>query len=116
MCSSIRSPQLAESFAQSCPSGTRSSGSLAEFRADLVERHADPLGEDDERDPPQHIPPVAPVPGSRPFGPDEAALLVETQRGRGDAAAAGHLGDGEQVGHARNSTRLPPLLQVNLNL
>ena len=29
MCSSILLPQLADSFAQSCPSGTRSAGSLA---------------------------------------------------------------------------------------
>src|SRR6516164_1098065 len=89
------------------PFGHAVRGELGEFRTHLVQRHADPLGEDDKRDPPQDIPRVLPVPRSGPLGPDEAALLVETQGGSGHAAAAGHLGDGEQLGHTRNSSTTP---------
>jgi len=69
------------------PFGHAVLGEFGQLLADLVECHSEPLGEDDERDPPQHLTPVAAVPGARPFGPDEATSLVETQRRRADAAA-----------------------------
>src|SRR2546430_438586 len=72
---------------------------LGELCADLLERQADPLGEDDERDAPQRRPREAPVPGARALGLDEAALLVEAQRRSGDAAAARNLLNGQQVVH-----------------
>src|SRR5205814_2344248 len=72
---------------------------LGELCADLLERQADPLGEDYERDAPQRRARKAPVPGARALGLDEAALLVEAQRRGGDAAAARNLLNGQQVLH-----------------
>src|SRR5262249_10223662 len=76
---------------------------LVQLGADLVEREADALGEDDERDPPQDGAPVAAVAGARALGLDQPALLVEAQRRRRDAAAPGDLADGEQLRHLTSS-------------
>ena len=54
MRSSIRDVHALDSRDQSRPVGARSRRQLGELGADLLERQADPLGEDDERDPPQH--------------------------------------------------------------
>ena len=51
-----RGPACCESRDQSRRFGARSGGSLASSDADLLQRQADPLGEDDERDPAQHRP------------------------------------------------------------
>ena len=52
--SSIRAVQVLESRDQSRAGRRPVGGSLASSDADLLEREADPLGEDDERDPPEH--------------------------------------------------------------
>ena len=44
-------------------------GQLPQLFADLVERHPDPLGEDDEGDAAQHRRRVAAVPGAGTLGP-----------------------------------------------
>ena len=72
---------------------------LGELGADLVERQADPLGEDDERDPAQHRARVAAVARAGALGLDQAPLLVEAQGRGGDAAAPRDLADREQLGH-----------------
>jgi hypothetical protein len=51
--SSIRCVQLADSFAQSARSGTRVVRKFREFDRDLLEREANLLREDDERNPPK---------------------------------------------------------------
>jgi hypothetical protein len=79
---------------------------LGELLADLLERQADPLREDDEGDAPQHRARVAAVPRTGALGVDQAALLVEAQRGGRDAAAPRHLTDRQQVGHGRRTSRI----------
>src|SRR5688572_21215452 len=49
---------------------------LRELRADLLERQPDPLGEHDERDPPQYGPRVATMARAGTLRCDQAALLV----------------------------------------
>jgi hypothetical protein len=73
---------------------------LDKFRADLVERPPDPLGEDDERDPSEHGPRVATVTRAGPFGRDQPSLLVEAERRSRHAAAPRDLADREQGEHA----------------
>jgi hypothetical protein len=74
---------------------------LGELLADLLEAQSHPLGEDDERDSPQHGSPIATVGRDGALGGDQAALLVEAQRLGGDAASPRDLGDREQLGHLR---------------
>ena len=81
---------------------------LGELGADLVERQADPLGEDDERDPPQHGARIAAVARAGALGRDQAALLVEAERRGRHAAAPRDLADGEEVGHVRHGTPIRP--------
>ena len=90
MRASIRADQVLERFAQSARLGTRPAGSSASSRADLLQREPDlcantmkatrritAAGSGDGR------------PGA--LGGQQAALLVEAQRGGGDAAALGQL-------------------------
>jgi hypothetical protein len=53
-------------------------GELAQLATDLLEREADPLGEDDEGDPPQRRARVAAMAGARALGGDQAPLLVRS--------------------------------------
>ena len=85
--SSILAAQDAERRDQSRRLGTRLGSSLAELGADLGEREPDPLREDDERDAAEHVPLVATLAASSPFGADQASVLVEAKRRGGDAAA-----------------------------
>jgi hypothetical protein len=72
---------------------------LAELCADLVERQTDPLGEDDERDPPEDRTGIATMAGSRPRGGDQAPLFVEAQRRGRHPAPPRDLADREQRRH-----------------
>ena len=98
----MRFVQPAESFAQSATLGHAILRELRQLDADLVERQADFLREDDEGNPPQHGPRVAAVAGTGPFRPDQSSRLVEPKRGGGDAAASRHLADGQQVEHRKS--------------
>jgi hypothetical protein len=79
---------------------------LGKLGADFVERQPDPLGEDDERDPPEHRAGISPVAGAGPRGRDQAPLLVETQRRGGDAAAPRDLADRQQCRHSGRVTAI----------
>ena len=74
---------------------------LRELDTDLLERQPDALGEDDEGDAAEHGARITPMAGAGPFGGDQAPLLVEAQGGRGDAASASDLTDGQQVGRGQ---------------
>ena len=89
MRSSMRAVQPLDRRDQSRRVGRAVRRQLGELRADLVEREADALREDDERDPAQHRARVAAVARAGALGGDQPALLVEAQRGGGDAAARG---------------------------
>src|SRR4029078_5178698 len=57
---------------------------LCELGADLVEREADLLGEDDERDAAQDGARVAAMAGARALGGDQALVVVGAQRDRAE--------------------------------
>ena len=59
MRSSMRRVQAAEIFAQSAGAGRAVFRQFGEFNADLLQRQAHALGEDDEGDPPQHLSGIA---------------------------------------------------------
>ena len=61
-------------------------GKLRKFRSDLLKRQPDPLREDDEGNSTQHRARIAPVSAASSLRGDQAALLVEPQRGGGDPA------------------------------
>src|SRR5262249_11113110 len=63
-------------------------GKLRQLGADLLEREPDPLGKDDERDPPENSPRVAAAAGAGPVGSDQSLRFVEPKGGRRDAAPA----------------------------
>ena len=63
--------------------------------------------EDDERDSSQHRPRVAAVARPRPLRGDQAALLVEAQRRRGDPASPRDVADREQFRHLCSEPRRP---------
>src|SRR5688572_2451818 len=67
--------------------------------ADFLERQTDSLSEHDEGDPAQHGARKPAMAGAGTFRRDQALLFVKPQRGRGNAAAAGHFGDGQDVAH-----------------
>src|SRR5215211_1467351 len=66
---------------------------LAELAADLVEAQAHALGEDDERDPPDHRTSETAVARRGPNRGDQSALLVEAKGRRSDAAAPRDFAD-----------------------
>ena len=70
---------------------------LGEFVADLLEGQPDPLGEDDEGDPPEHAARVTAMARAGAVGVDQAALLVVAERRGSDAAAPRDLADGQFV-------------------
>lgn len=80
-------------------------GELVEFFGDFVEGETDALGEDDEGDATEDGAREAAMPGACALGADEASILIEAERGGGDAGAAGDLGDGEEIGHEGKLTR-----------
>ena len=94
--SSIREVQPLESPTSPAVGGPVA-GQLVELLLDLVQGEPDPLGEDDEGDPPKRGAGIAAVTRAGPFGADQAPILVEAQGGGGDAAPLRHLADGEQV-------------------
>ena len=106
--SSIRALQLLDRRDQSRRVGARSRRQLGELGADLVERQADALGEDDEGDPAQHRARIAAVARAGALGGDQPALLVEAQGRGGDAAAPRDLADGQQLVPCRKQSRLAP--------
>src|SRR3954451_9859601 len=81
------------------PRGRAVGRQLGELVRDLIERQADLLGEDDERDAAEHRARVAAVAGSGALRGDEPALLVEAQRRRRHAAALRHLADRHELRH-----------------
>ena len=99
---SIRFVHSPERRAQSRASGHAVGGKLGELLADVLERQADLLGENDEGDTAQHRPWIAAMTGARPLRRNEAALLVEAQRRGGDAAAPRNLVDGQHGLHVQN--------------
>ena len=114
--SSIRSRPALRQARPVAPRGRAVGRQLGQLLADLVERQADPLGEDDEGDPAQHGPRVAAVARAGPLRADQVALLVEAQRRGGDAAAARHLADGQQLGHADRENHDSALTSSSLEL
>src|SRR5688500_13628323 len=78
---------------------------LRQLHADLIEREADLLGEDDEGNPGAARPLIAAMARPCPLRCDQPAVLIEPQRGRGDAAAPRDLGDSEQIAHDCPSAR-----------
>src|SRR5262245_4696331 len=89
---------------------------LGELLGDLLERQADLLCEDDERDAPEHRPRIAAVAGAGAFGGDQAARLVEPQGRRGDAAAAGDYSDREELGGGTHRRALDLKLTLTCRL
>lgn len=72
-------------------------GEPAELGADLIEREADSLREDDEGNAAQYGAGEAPVTRARTFRGDQTALLVEAKRGGRDPAAPRELADRQGV-------------------
>ena len=62
------------------------------------EERLDALRGADERQPAQHRPPVAALVARGAGGGNQAAVLVEAQRGLRDSAAVRDLSDGQQGG------------------
>jgi hypothetical protein len=79
----------------------------AQLGADLIQRQANALREDDERDAPKYRSAITAVAGSVAFRFDQAPSLVEAQRRRSHAAAALDLADGEQGEHTPKKRRIP---------
>ena len=86
--SSILDVHVAERRDQFAAGGRLVRRQLGELCADLVERQPDVLCEDDERDPPEYRPRVATMAQAFALGVDQATLLVEAERRRGNAASA----------------------------
>src|SRR5262249_41525456 len=82
---------------------------LCELGADLVERQAEALGEDDEGDPSQHPARVATVAPTLASRPDQAPVLVEAERRGRDAPPSRNLAECEEAFHAAPRTH-PTLL------
>src|SRR5919202_726397 len=78
---------------------------LRQLLADLIEREAHALREHDERHTPNDRPVKAAVAGRRPLRPDEPALLVETERRGGNAAARGDLPDRQKLRHTTSEAQ-----------
>src|SRR5262245_3974676 len=72
---------------------------FGEFGADLIERQADPLGKDNEGDPPQGCFRIAAMAGPGPLRPYQPALFIEAKRRSGDAASAGCVADCNHRAH-----------------
>src|SRR5262249_8623369 len=66
---------------------------------ELVERQADPLRKDDERDAPNDRTRIAAVAGVVAFRVNQALIFIETQRRRRRPAAPGHLADCQDPVH-----------------
>jgi hypothetical protein len=81
---------------------------LRQLGPDLVESQTDSLCEDDEGNPSQNRSWIAALTAAGTLGRDESALLVETKRRGGNAAATRHFADQEQVIHAEKSTAIIP--------
>src|SRR5262249_315885 len=79
----------------------------AKFGSDFLEGEANPLREDDERNPAQHCSWKAAMAGARSLGCDEAAVLVEPQRRGCDPAAPRYLADRQQRIHAGTAAQIP---------
>jgi hypothetical protein len=75
---------------------------LRQLGSDLLERQADPLGENNERNASQNRSRIAALAGTLPLGRDEATLLVETEGRGGHSAATRYFADQEQIVHAVN--------------
>ncbi len=72
-------------------------GHVVEGGLHVGERDPEALGHRDQRHPTEHVPGVAALVARGALGGDEAEVLVEAEGGRGDARAAGHLADREQL-------------------
>jgi len=81
---------------------------LGELGPDFVESQPDPLGEDNERYPPKNCSGIAPLAGTSTLRSNEAALLVEPQRGSRDATAPRYFADQQQIFHAAQSKASRP--------
>ncbi len=66
---------------------------LGKLGADLVEREADALREDDEGDPAEHRSQIVAMARARPLRADQPSLLIEAKRRGCDAASACDLSD-----------------------
>ncbi len=97
-------PPGAAERVQSALVGVRFSGQGRQRLRDLVEAEPDPLGGPDEGDPAQLGLLVAALVARRTTRPDQAARLVEADRGRGHARPLGELPDRSA---ASASSRLP---------
>src|SRR3954464_12873519 len=71
----------------------------SEFVGDLVECEPDSLREYDECDPSQHAARVSPVARAGALRRDQPAVLVEAQRGGGDAAPPCDFADRHEIWH-----------------
>ena len=74
---------------------------LGKLGADLIEREADALGEDDEGEPAEYRSRIVAMARARPLRADQPSLLIEAKRRRCDAASPRDLSDCEQFGHGQ---------------
>ena len=101
---------LGPAIRQSCPVravGHTTARQLRKLPADLLERQANPLGEDDERHPTDHRPGITAVPGPVPLGMNEVLPLVETQRGSRNATSFRNFPDCQNLSHAISLPHFP---------
>ena len=64
---------------------------FGQFRSDFVERQADVLGKDDERNATNHGPMVSAMASRGPLRANKSSRLVEPERRRGDPGPPRHL-------------------------
>jgi len=76
---------------------------LREFYRNFIEGHADPLGEDNKRNPSKHDSLISAVARAGPLGLDQTLLLVKTQRRRGHPTAARNLTDCKRIRHTQRN-------------
>jgi hypothetical protein len=81
---------------------------LCELGADLIEREANALCEDDECDSSQNRSRIPALAAAGSLGRDEPAVLIKTERGGGYAAATRHFANEEQVIHSKESIVTSP--------
>jgi hypothetical protein len=72
---------------------------LRQLNSDFIESQADPLCENDERDPAQDCPGIASLSAAGALGRDQPTLLVKPERGGCHSASASDLSDQQQIIH-----------------
>ena len=79
---------------------------LRELHFYFIERHSEPLGEDNKRNPSKHDSLISTVARTGPLGLDQTLLLVKTQRRRGHPTTARNLTDCKRFRHTHRNITL----------